>query len=68
MPPREQQIVIARFVAVCLADDRVVAALLAGSHARGDADEYSDLDLCLMATDAARASLWTERRPHRAAR
>ena len=42
-----------RFVAACQADARVVAATLYGSHARGAADTYSDLDLGLITTDAA---------------
>jgi predicted nucleotidyltransferase len=42
-----------RFVAACQADERVVAAFLGGSYARGTADAYSDLDLSLIATDAA---------------
>jgi predicted nucleotidyltransferase len=47
------QIIIDRFVAACQADERVVAALLIGSYARGAADAYSDLDLGLITTDAA---------------
>lgn len=42
-----------RFVAACQADERVVAAFLGGSYARGTADAYSDLDLALITTDAA---------------
>jgi predicted nucleotidyltransferase len=62
MPPRDHQAVIDRFVEACQADERVVAAFLIGSLARGDADEHSDLDLCLIATDEARDDLWAERR------
>ncbi len=51
--PRDHADVIARFVDVCSTDDRIVAAFLSGSTARGEADAYSDLDLCLVATDAA---------------
>jgi predicted nucleotidyltransferase len=47
------QIIIDRFVASCQADDRIVAAFLGGSYARGTADEYSDLDLYLITTDEA---------------
>ena len=39
---------IPRFVAACRADERVVAAFLGGSYARGTADAYSDLDLSLI--------------------
>ena len=51
--PRKQQAVINRFVAACEADERVVAAFLGGSYARGTADAYSDLDLGLITTDDA---------------
>jgi len=47
------QVVINRFVAACQADERVVAATLYGSYARGAADAYSDLDLGLLTTDEA---------------
>jgi predicted nucleotidyltransferase len=47
------QIVINRFVAACQADERVLAAFLGGSYARGAADEYSDLDLYVITTDEA---------------
>src|SRR5215210_2015956 len=52
-PPHKYQDVLKRFVAACRADERVVAALLIGSYARGTADAYSDLDLGLITTDAA---------------
>lgn len=45
--------VVDRFVAACRADERVVAAFLGGSYARGTADAHSDLDLYLIAADAA---------------
>ncbi len=51
--PPHHQIVMNRFVAACQADERVVAAFLGGSHARGAADAYSDLDLYLITTDEA---------------
>ena len=47
------QTVIRRFVAACQADERVVAAFLGGSYARGAVDAYSDLDLYLITSDAA---------------
>jgi len=50
--PLDHQPLIDRFVAACRDDDRVVAALLYGSQARGEADAYSDLDLGLVTTDA----------------
>lgn len=45
------QTVIDRFVAACRADERVAAAFLVGSYARGAADAHSDLDLILVTAD-----------------
>jgi len=50
---QHHQIVMNRFAAAGLADERVVAAFLGGSYARGTADEYSDLDFGLIITDEA---------------
>jgi len=47
------QVIMSRFVAACQADERVVAAFLGGSYARGTADACSDLDLYLVTTDEA---------------
>lgn len=44
---------VERFVAACAADERVVAAFLGGSYARGTADAHSDLDLYAITTDSA---------------
>src|SRR5712692_1711009 len=49
--PQNHQAVMNRFVAACQADERVVAAFLGGSYARGAVDAYSDLDLYLITTD-----------------
>ena len=51
--PPHYQAVLGGFVAACRADERVVAAFLGGSYARGAADAYSDLDLGLITADAA---------------
>ncbi len=51
--PHHHQVVMNRFVAACQADERVVAAILYGSYARGAADAYSDIDLGLITTDEA---------------
>jgi len=51
--PENHQVVMNRFVAACQADERVVAAILGGSYARGTADAYSDLDFGLITTDEA---------------
>ena len=60
-PPRDDSVLISRFVDVCSADDRIVAALLCGSRARGESDEYSDLDLCVITRDEAFENLMAER-------
>jgi predicted nucleotidyltransferase len=52
-PARDHSVVLSRFAEACSADDRIVAAFLCGSHARGEADEYSDLDLCVITRDEA---------------
>jgi predicted nucleotidyltransferase len=44
---------VERFVNACQADERIVAAFLGGSYAKGTADAYSDVDLCLLTTDQA---------------
>ena len=49
----DHQLLVDHFVAVCQADERVIAALLVGSHASGRADADSDLDLCVITTDDA---------------
>ena len=49
--PLHHQIITNRFKAACHADDRVVAAFIGGSYARGMNDIYSDLDLGLIITD-----------------
>jgi hypothetical protein len=59
-PPLDHSGVVSRFVDACSADDRVVAAFLAGSRARGEADEYSDVDLCVITTDDAAESFTDE--------
>ncbi len=46
-------IVLRHFVAACQANVDIVAAFLAGSYATGQADGYSDLDLCVITTDEA---------------
>jgi hypothetical protein len=52
LPPHHQA-VLDRFVAACQGDERVLAAVLSGSYASGTADAHSDLDLGLIAADAA---------------
>jgi hypothetical protein len=52
--------VVARFVAACRADPRVVAAFVSGSHATGAADAHSDLDLGVITGDDALAAFLAE--------
>lgn len=52
---------ISRLVDACSADDRIVAAFLGGSRARDEADEYSDLDLCVITTEEALENVIAER-------
>lgn len=59
--PTNRQAVLDRFVAACQADERVVAAFLGGSYAKGTADAHSDLDLFLITTDAAYEAFCAER-------
>ena len=60
-PSAEQAVVLQRFVAACEQDDRIVAAFLGGSFARGQADAYSDLDLYLITTRAAYGDFFAQR-------
>ena len=50
-----------RFVEACQADQRVVAAFLGGSYAKGYADAYSDVDLSVITTDQAFEEFFNER-------
>ena len=60
-PPRDIQPLLDRFVEVCSSDERIVAAFLGGSRARGEADAFSDVDLCVIATDEAFDELVAQR-------
>lgn len=59
--PDPQRDVASRFLELCLADPRIVAAFIGGSHARGQADEYSDLDLYFVTTDEAYEDFVTDK-------
>lgn len=50
-----------RFADACRADQRIAAGYLTGSHAAGTADAYSDIDLCVVATDGQRHAVWADR-------
>jgi predicted nucleotidyltransferase len=58
---RVHEQVIARFAEACSADNRIVAVFVGGSIARGDADEHSDVDLCVVATDEAVNEVFADR-------
>jgi predicted nucleotidyltransferase len=58
---RAREQVIARFADACSSDDRVMAAFVGGSIARGEADQYSDIDLCVVTTDAAADDVFEDR-------
>jgi predicted nucleotidyltransferase len=49
--PLHHQIITKRFVEACQVDERVIAAFIGGSYARGTNDVYSDLDFGLIITD-----------------
>ena len=51
--PIPHRAVASRFLDLCLADPRIVAAFIGGSYASGQADEFSDLDLYFVTTDEA---------------
>ena len=56
-----QQEFVDRFMKACIEDERVVAAFLGGSYVKGKADEYSDVDLCLITTEAAHEDVYRQR-------
>lgn len=58
---QNRQAVIHHFVAACQADERVVAAFLGGSYARGATDAYSDIDFGLITTDEAYDDFFADR-------
>jgi len=49
--PHHHQVIMNHFMEACQADERVVAAFIGGSYARGKTDVYSDLDLYLITSD-----------------
>jgi predicted nucleotidyltransferase len=51
--PDDHSVVVSRFTEACEGDDRIIAGLLGGSRVRGEADEFSDVDLCAITTDDA---------------
>lgn len=51
--PSNHRAIVDRFTLACQSDDRIVAAFLGGSYARGTADRYSDLDLYVIVVEDA---------------
>ena len=49
--PPHHQVITSRLVSASKADERVIAAFIGGSYARGTTDVYSDLDFGLIVTD-----------------
>jgi predicted nucleotidyltransferase len=57
----QHQAFVERFVKACETDERIVAAFLGGSNAKGKADPYSDIDLCVITTESARQDFSDQR-------
>lgn len=52
---------VTRFTQACQDDRRVVAAFLGGSYAKGRADLFSDVDLCVITTQAGHEEFCSQR-------
>src|SRR6266487_4525311 len=59
--PHHHQIITNRFVQAGQVDERVIAAFISGSYARGTTDIHSDLDFGLIITDEAYDDFFTGR-------
>ena len=59
--PSHHQAFVEKFVKACESDERIVAAFLGGSNAKGKADRYSDIDLCVITTESARQDFYDQR-------
>jgi predicted nucleotidyltransferase len=57
----DQQVVLDRFMNACRQDDRILAAFLGGSYARGTSDAFSDLDIYLITSDEAFDDFYADR-------
>ena len=58
---RSHDQLIARFAEACASDERIVAAFVGGSIARGEADRYSDVDLCVVTSDESADDVFADR-------
>ena len=62
LPLRPNQLAfVNQLTEVCQSDDRVVAAFLGGSYAKGCSDSSSDVDVCVITTDPAFEDFCKER-------
>jgi predicted nucleotidyltransferase len=61
MIPENHRAVVERFIELCQTDERITVAMLVGSYAKGTADAYSDLDVCVLAADEAFEELTGEK-------
>ena len=52
---------VTRFLEACESDERVVAAFLGGSNAKGSADSFSDLDVCVITNESAFDEFFSQR-------
>lgn len=60
-PSASHDQLIARFADACSSDGRIVAAFVGGSIARGEADRYSDIDLCVVTSDESVDDVFADR-------
>ncbi len=56
-----QRAVMQRFITACQKDERIIAAFLGGSYAKGTNDAFSDLDLNLITNDNCFAEFCADR-------
>jgi predicted nucleotidyltransferase len=60
----DHRALIERLIEACAMDRRIPAAFLGGSRARGEADEFSDVDVSLVVEDEAYADLAASKRAY----
>ncbi len=50
-----------KFVEACRSDDRILATFLGGSNVKGQGDQYSDIDVCVITTDESFENFYNQR-------